>query len=710
MVIRWDTGTKPVSFERLLEFVPARHMWVVIDISKLQSGLPFYRPENEIIRALNNGEVTVATADPYSYVQGITDADLSPVQLQIRDDAWAILGSSFTDPSRPFFDSQVRGKAITALATKHKVSLASLYRHIHRYYARGQTPNSLATDYHRCGANNATRKSGDKPRGRPPKYGKLVTNITPEILTKLLPGLDKHYKNGGLSFTDALSETKRESFVASIKWTGNRPDVTLTDEGVGISVGQARYHYRRATNYNAVLRTRVGAKKFSRDLRGLPGHSTALAVGPGSQYQVDATVADGWVVHPWTRKPIGRPNVYLIVDTYSHMVVGFLVTIGPLSYISSALAFEQACRPKGEVLKELELDISAELWPAEGLPHRILADRGELVSKNSDRFCSALDCTVSNTAPYRADAKGIVEQAFRQSNLHTMQWLDGFVDPNRDRGDALPKNLTDTDPKTFIRMLAVGLINRNMDRLSGYPLSREHYADGVEPRPLHLWKWGMENRSGQLRVLPSARIRQRLLPRERARVTTHGITFRGLHFECDRLPASELGTIERSAGREDVEIAFDPRIVDQTFLIPSQVEAEMEPLHLTPRSKEYSGLSWVEVETLAKQQKIAANASAESDANRKASTRAYQETIANASKVAHAGDHGTSVQAGKSHVQKLEVQHDGLANIPTSPPAAATLMKSSLSGTSPAASPSVEQARMADKLRKQMAKNTDYKT
>jgi|GEM_PF-4869722 len=709
-LIRWDSPAKQVFIERLLELVPEQNAWAVIVMNDSKRGLPLLRKTIDIDEALRNGVASILTDDPYAYVQGLSDADLSPAQLAKRNAKWTVLAPFITDPSRPLFEPQARAKAISAIKAKSKISTATLYRDMRTYYVRGQTLNAFTTDYHRCGAPNESRKAGNKPRGRPPKYGKKVTNITPAILEKLILGLNQYFKDEGLPFSDALKETKRKYFVARLTWNGKRPDVALTDEGAQITEGQARYHYFKSRCQNDILIARVGIKRFNRDLRGLPNESTSLAFGPGGLYQIDATVADAWLIHPWTKKPIGRPTVYLIIDTYSHMVVGFHVTFESPSYMAAVLAFEQACRPKVEILTELGIDLDPELWPAQGMPQRVLGDRGEFVSRNSDRFCSELDCSLSNTAPYRADAKGIIEQSFRQTNLHTIQWLDGYVDRNRDRGDAHPKNVTTTTPRTFMQMLVIGIIERNRSRLNGYPLSREHYADGVEPRPVSLWEWGMANRSGQLRVLPAAQIRRRLLPREEARITAHGISFRGLHFESEQLPAAEVGTIERSAGRERITIAFDPRMVDKTYLVSRQVEAELEPLRLTPRSARFSGLSWVEMEALVTGQKVAANASAESDANRKASSRAYQEQIANADKAAHGGNHGSGVRAGKNHVRKLEAHHDGLANIPTLPPEPATAIPPSAPDTATAAMHSAEQARMADKLRKQISGKTDSKT
>lgn len=91
MLIRWDTGTQAVRFERLLELVPERHAWAVINMNDSKRGLPFLRNAKEITEALSNGIASVLSDDPYAYVQGLSDGDLSTAQLAKRNARWTVL-------------------------------------------------------------------------------------------------------------------------------------------------------------------------------------------------------------------------------------------------------------------------------------------------------------------------------------------------------------------------------------------------------------------------------------------------------------------------------------------------------------------------------------------------------------------------------------------------------------------------------------------
>jgi hypothetical protein len=354
------------------------------------------------------------------------------------------------------------------------------------------------------------------------------------------------------------------------------------------------------------------------------------------------------------------------------MVVGFHVTFEPPSLIAAALAIEQAIRNKGEVIKELGLEIHAELWPAEGIPNAFMADRGELISKDSDEITRILHCDLETTQAYRGDAKGLVEQAFRQTNLHTIQWTDGFVSKDRDRDDPHPKRTTTVHPRAFCQVLAVGLINRNFDLLDRYPLAKEHYNEGLERRPFDLWNWGVDNRSGLLRPINTKHLHRKLLPRATAQTQRDGLFFGGVTFTNARLEKEDWFSLAGIQKRKHMTIAYDPRSVSNTYLVPNELEGELEPLQLTTRwrNRNYGELSWHELEALFKQDKVTKAASKGKDLVRKINARAYQDQILEDSKAHFNG--GKALPAddtgAKEDFRKQEFKYGGAEKVPLTPP------------------------------------------
>jgi len=56
------------------------------------------------------------------------------------------------------------------------------------------------------------------------------------------------------------------------------------------------------------------------------GSSSTDAIGPGSVFQIDATVADVYLVSRFNRTHIiGRPVLYIVQDCFSKLIVGLYV-------------------------------------------------------------------------------------------------------------------------------------------------------------------------------------------------------------------------------------------------------------------------------------------------------------------------------------------------------------------------------------------------
>src|SRR5207249_2379993 len=134
------------------------------------------------------------------------------------------------------------------------------------------------------------------------------------------------------------------------------------------------------------------------------------------------------------KRIVGRPTLYLCIDVFSRLIVGFAALIQPPSYMAAALALENAATDKQRFCASLGIPISPDDWPCQHLPECLIADRGELEGPMADNIVNSLHVRVSNTAPYRADWKAIVERSFRTVNDQVLHWMPGAVDKNYERG------------------------------------------------------------------------------------------------------------------------------------------------------------------------------------------------------------------------------------------------------------------------------------
>lgn len=135
--------------------------------------------------------------------------------------------------------------------------------------------------------------------------------------------------------------------------------------------------------------------------------------GPGSRYQIDATIGDVYLVSEVNRNwIIGRPVIYLVMDVFSRMVVGMYVGLEGPSWAGAMMALTNVVADKKEYCPEYDIEINERDWPCCHLPEISLADKGEFEGYNVERLVRAFNLHVENAASYRADWKGIVEKQF----------------------------------------------------------------------------------------------------------------------------------------------------------------------------------------------------------------------------------------------------------------------------------------------------------
>jgi hypothetical protein len=91
------------------------------------------------------------------------------------------------------------------------------------------------------------------------------------------------------------------------------------------------------------------------------------------------------------------------------------------------LALENVRTDKVVFCAEYDISITESEWPVSHLPEALMADRGELEGYDADHLVNAFNITVRNTAPYRGDLKGIVEQHIDLSNEKIIHWTPGRV-------------------------------------------------------------------------------------------------------------------------------------------------------------------------------------------------------------------------------------------------------------------------------------------
>lgn len=600
MLLQWEHG----SLERLLWFNTTD---VVVIDAESNRALPRFYPRQSLIDALLRAEVKVVESDEAQLLPRPDDL-LTASQRQHRDQAWSVIRPLVEGHLPDLFIRQRRGKLVAAHAVETGVSKTTLYGYLRRYWQRGQIPNALVPDFQQCGGAGKRKAVSDLKRGHPRHISSgLGVNIDAGIRQRFRQGVVRFYESGeSQSLRDAYQRTLEHYFNHGYQMQDNVRIPVLPPADELPTFRQFRYWFKQEQDLEQTLVKREGQNRYNRQYRPLLSESTGMAFGPGSVYQIDATVGDVYLVSELNPQHlIGRPVIYFVVDVFSRMVVGLSVTLEGPSWLGAMLALENAAVEKTGFCARYGVTLSADEWPAHYLPEMLLADRGELEGYNADHLAHALNIVVSNTAPYRADMKGIVEQCFRLTNLRLLHNLPGAV-REQERGNAdyrLEARLTLSQLTTLL--IRSVLYHNRYHVMADYPLAPAMLRDGIEPRPLEVWQWGIQHRSGHLRTLPLETLRLSLLPQAEATITRQGIRFRKLYYTCST--AVEAGWFVRAgrSGRWSVRVSYDPRLVDWLYLWQDNGR-RVEVCSLLDHTKQthFQGLDWDTVRDFTAQQTL----------------------------------------------------------------------------------------------------------
>lgn len=621
MLIDWENDSPDHQTERVLWIDSRGTQAAMINIHN-KKALPRLREYQDVVNALSAGQARVLESDPY--LRGYRRDDDLPLEYrQKRDKRWAVIESLLVTPD--IFIPERRGRLIAAVVGqgggeedkqegKEKgPTKKEVYHLLRRYWQRGQTKNALLPDFDNCGGRGKPRPVKDRnapKRGRRSLLAKARgmptgVNVDDVTLERLRVGF-KLLEDGKEPDQAAAHQRVLERFYNvgfELKDGDLVPVLPPADETP--SVRQFRYWYAKERDPQRAIEAQEGRGAYNSRFRPIVGDVYHMAVGPGSMYMVDATPAKITLVSSLDRSQIiGSPTLYFLVDVFSGLIPGLYIGLEAASWAAAMLAQDNAFSEKVSFCESYHISITEDDWPARCLPEVMLADRGEFEGYNADPLVNALGIRVDNTAPYRGDLKALVERDFRSARDEMIRRLPGQIRRIRERGVRDSRLGAVLTLREFTQLIIYWVLGHNAEhRIKDYPLDEDMIADHVEPYPLELWRWGIENRVGHLRTMAPEIIRLNLLPSETASVTREGIQFRGLDYTCARAQKEQwsVRAVERGSWR--IPVAYDPRRADVMFL-RSDDGQQLEPCELLSRCQAFRGRSWYEVDAYFAQKKV----------------------------------------------------------------------------------------------------------
>lgn len=495
---------------------------------------------------------------------------LSQAQKERRDRRYRLIeGAVAREPE--IYRPGERGAILERISEKTGVRVQNLYAYLGKYWKGGRTPDALADAGGRRGKCRDYTKGSYRPLGRKKREGAPGKVLGPEDFRHFSQALQKYYlTQDRLTLQETYDQMLKDYYCAFEEGADGTRKARMKPPDELPSFMQLRYWYRRNRDVVGQMAAREGEGGYQREGRAVTGYTERKYCYPGAAFQIDATVADVYLVKENDRDAIiGRPVMYFVMDAYTRMVTGMHVTFRPPSWADAILALDNTMGDKAEYCRRFGISISPEDWPCMQLPSALIADRGEMESRAADVLVSGLGIRVENTPPYRGDLKGVIEQHFRVINLEMSDLLPGKVKKDFGaRGSRDYRLDAKLDIRQFTRIIIkCVLFYNNAHFMDGYRKEPQMRSMGVLPVPRELWNFGLKYRSGGLLSMPREKVRYALLPKEEASVTERGIAFHDMFYTCPEAEAGNWFSLARISGRRKVTVAYDPCSTAAVYLM-----------------------------------------------------------------------------------------------------------------------------------------------
>lgn len=360
-------------------------------------------------------------------------------------------------------------------------------------------------------------------------------------------------------------------------------------------------NYRKIRNgYRGVI-SRQGIGNYQKNHRPLLGSANDRAPNCGT-FEMDATEADICIVSKYSRKPIGRPIVYLAVDVATRLITG--VYVG-LSGGSDAIlqCLRSTVEDKVSLCKRHGIDISAHQWPSIGLPQSIVTDKGrDFTSDRVKELCERFEIEITNLPAYRPDLKGCVEKAFDclQERYKPMLRGYGTIEIENTREGAMPvQTKACLDLSEYTRILLRCIIYYNSSRVISFQREPQMISDGVQPTSSNIWEWMIKKGRANLISANAEDIFLMLLPRATGSITRQGLVFNGLHYDSEELDMTREYVEAGLRGQRKVTVAYQKESTERVFLVRN---GQYYKFVLTSASSIFSGISFEEVKLMRREE------------------------------------------------------------------------------------------------------------
>lgn len=487
---------------------------------------------------------------------------------------------------------------------------------INKYFAGGGLKNALLPTYFNCGVNHSLPKEPkftknndiclkSKPGPRTTKG--LISRQTTCMDKENVRQFAKKMKIAGKVslknlYRDFCKKYQTAEVAAITRLSTAKKSTTSIPLNHSLRLSKRSFArlIKKEVEDIEFTRLSVGQLAYDKDHAGKPGMATEGVTRPYARYEIDSTTADVYIRYEYSDDQwlsIGRPVIYMIIDVWSSMIVGFHVAFHGPDWQAASQAIYNAFSDKVEFCKQFDINISEQDWPCHHVCESILFDRG---TENSEHN---LDSILKSkfgvheglfAALYRGDAKGTVEKSFHTVQDYALPEIAGKVEKVPRREDQHASNNALLTYKQFVQIIikTILVVNKSKTRIETH--SSQMLKAQVNYTPLDMWNYGLKELVIKQNEICDLKRRLFLLPEGKATITAQGIRFNGVYYNSNEVTDMKLLDKAKSRGRSKVSVRYFNGSTNHIWFYQED-SGEFIRLELTTRSERYKNILWDQV-------------------------------------------------------------------------------------------------------------------
>lgn len=374
-----------------------------------------------IIRSVGKSEIILADVSSGSSLR---------ISIKNLDDIYSSGGARFLAESRDFGELK-----FADLSEKEQKDTNRKYKYIKRLAERGVTKiteKSAGKIICEVAAELSEKpphwqsvrgwyksfvESGNKMRGLYPRHrfkGGREPKIEKEVLKIIRVAAKRYFSTSRPSMASVYRNVEEKIFAHNLDNLGRPLNVptylTVRDRVL-------------ETNYQTKQKARKGVRALQAELASAEsGIETNRVL---ERVEIDHTLLDIHLLHDDHKTLLGRPNITVLIDHFSHMVLGFQISFEEPSFASVCIACINAFFPKDAFMEMIGSDAA---WPAHGIPTTLVTDNGnEFWGRNFIAVADEIGAVFQYCPIRKGNYKSRVERFFGIVNTMVLDDLPGVV-------------------------------------------------------------------------------------------------------------------------------------------------------------------------------------------------------------------------------------------------------------------------------------------